>query len=83
MSVIKKVDEKVAEIITGLPLGYSDEQFLLAFKEIYPSDYKKCMDKYLEEERKTKPGKTHPMQYPDKHIISALHSYLSRKKITR
>lgn len=37
------------------------------------------MSKYLEEERKTKLGKTHPMQHPDKHIKNALKSYLSRK----
>ena len=79
MSVILKVDEKVKSIIDKLPEGYSDDDFLEAFKKEYPKDYQKCWDCYLEEERKTKPGKPHPMQHPDKHIKNALKSYLSRK----
>lgn len=79
MSVILKVDEKVGHVISLLPEGYSENEFLDKFKEIYPEDYSKCMKKFLTEERKTKPGKTHPMQHPDHHIKSALRSYLSRK----
>lgn len=79
MSVIKNVDEKVADIIVTFPSGFTDEEFLIAFKGKYPQDYQKCMNRFLEEERKTKPGKPHPMQHPDKHIVSALHSYKSRK----
>ncbi len=80
MSVIKKVDEKVAIVIATLPEDYTDKDFVSAFREMYPADYDRSMNKYLSEERKTKPGKRHPMQYPNKHIISALHSYISRKK---
>ena len=79
MSVIKDVDNKVETIIEFLPDNYTENDFLCEFKEKYPKDYEKCMSKYLEEERKTKPGKTHPMQHPDKHIKNALKSYLSRK----
>lgn len=83
MSVILNVDEKVKSVIDELPDGYSDDDFLDAFKKKYPKDYQKCWDRYLEEERKTKPGKPHPMQHPDKHIINALKSYLSRNNIKR
>ncbi len=79
MSVILRVNEKVEHILSLLGVGYSEDDFLYKFKEIYPKDYDKCMKKYLEEERKTKPGKTHPMQHPDHHIKCALRSYLSRK----
>lgn len=79
MSIIRNVDDKVAEVIKLLPNDYSEENFLVKFKEIYPEDYEKCRKKFLKEERNTKPGKSHPMQHPDHHIKAALRSYLSRK----
>lgn len=79
MSVILKVDEKVQNIISLLPENYSEKDFLEKFIATYPSDYRKCWNRYLKEERQTKPGKSHPMQHPDKHIINALKSHLSRK----
>ena len=83
MSVILKVDEKVKCIIESLPEGHTDSDFLAKFKETYPEDYEKCWKKFRKEERMTKPGKTHPMQHPDKHIVNALHSYVSRKNSGR
>lgn len=79
MSVILKVDEKVQNIISILPDNYSEKDFLEKFIATYPADYKKCWNRFLKEERQTKDGKSHPMQHPDKHIINALKSYLSRK----
>jgi len=79
MSVILKVDEKVAHVLSLLPENYVEKDFLDKFIATYPGDYRKCWNKYLKEERNTKPGKTHPMQHPDKHIKNALKSYLSRK----
>mgnify|MGYP001069664979 FL=1 len=78
MSVILKVDEKVQNIISLLPENYSEKDFLEKFIATYPDDYGKCWNRYLKEERLTKPGKSHPMQHPDKHITNALKSYLSR-----
>ena len=80
MSVISKVDEKVKHIISLLSAPDTEEEFLSQFKLIYPKDYEKCMAKFITEERKTKPGKSHPMQHPDHYIKAALRSYLSRKK---
>lgn len=79
MSVILKVDEKVAHVLSLLPENYVEKDFLNKFIATYPGDYRKCWNKYLKEEHNTKPGKTHPMQHPDKHIKNALKSYLSRK----
>ena len=81
MSIISKVDEKVKHVISLLSDSYTEEEFLSKFKKIYPDDYKKCMAKFLKEERHTKPGKSHPMQHPDHHIKAALRSYLSRTKL--
>lgn len=80
MSVILKVDEKVKEVIDSLPDGFTEDDFYAKFVEMYPQDYEKCQRRFLAEERKTKPGKTHPMQNPEKHIKNALKSYLSRKQ---
>lgn len=80
MSVIPKVDEKVRYVISLLSDNYSEKDFLEKFIATYPGDYRKCWNKYLKEGLNTKPGKTHPMQHPDKHIKNALKSYLSRKK---
>lgn len=80
MSIISKVDEKVAHVISMLPDHYTEEVFLSHFKTTYPNDYDKCMKKFIKEERNTKPGKSHPMQHPDHHIKAALRSYLSRKQ---
>lgn len=79
MSVIVKVDEKVKNIITLLPEGFTEKDFLDKFIQTYPADYRKCWNKYTKEEIKSK-GKSHPMQHPDKHIKNALKSYLSRNK---
>lgn len=80
MSVILKVDEKVKLVIEMLSEDYSEDDFYEKFVDMYPKDYEKCMKRFLAEERKTKPGKAHPMQHPKKHIINALKSYLSRNK---
>ena len=79
MSVISKVDEKVEHIISLLPEEYNEKDFLNKFIATYPDDYRKCWNRFLKEEVRTKPGKSHPMQHPDKHIKNALKSYLSRK----
>ncbi len=79
MSVILNVDEKVQTVLDSLSEGYTEEEFVDKFIEDYPKDYEKANAVFLAEERKTKPGKTHPMQPPRKHIANALKSYLSRK----
>lgn len=80
MSVILKVDEKVKSVIETFQEGYSEDDFYTRFVEMYPKDYERYRKKFLVEESKTKPGKTHPMQNPEKHIKNALRSYLSRNK---
>lgn len=75
-----KVDEKVKSVIETLQEGYSEDDFYTRFVEMYPKDYERCRKKFLVEESKTKSGKTHPMQNPEKHIKNALRSYLSRNK---
>ncbi|MDE6485223.1 MAG: hypothetical protein K2L14_07505 [Duncaniella sp.] len=83
MSVIINVDKKVEDIISMLSEGYTEDDFLKKFREVYPKDYDKCMKRFLDEERHTKPDKTHLMRDPDHHIKCALRSYLSRKLSTK
>lgn len=77
MSVITKVDEKIASVISTLPIGYQFADFYYKFIGMYPKDYEKCWNKFLKEELASN-GRRHPMQHPKKHLQAALKSYLSR-----
>lgn len=69
--IIKK-EEKFTDIVKKLPQGYSDDEFIDAFKKAYPEDWSKINKRYEEHERLTKPGKSHPMPEPSKYLKNAL-----------
>lgn len=64
-SLIVKKDGKIEAVFDALRDNITEEAFIAKFKEMYPKDWGKVQAKYAEEERKTKPGKTHPMPNPD------------------
>lgn len=72
MSVISKKAEKVADIVSGLPIGFTFDEFLAAFQRDYPKDWKRISLEYQKHERKTKPGKAHPMPEPVQYLRNAL-----------
>lgn len=57
--------EKIQNIFSLLGDSYTEESFIDLFKSVYPDDWKKICDKWLEEENNTPVGKRHPMQHPD------------------
>ena len=71
-SVIVKKDEKITTVIKSLPDGFSDFQFIEAFIQQYPKEWKRVQKVYDEHEARTKPGKSHPMLEPKKYLINAL-----------
>lgn len=77
MTVIAKKNEKVAEVVAGLAEGFTFEVFLDAFKTRYPKDWAKVEREFEKYERKTKPGKTHPMPNPTQYMKNALSVYLA------
>lgn len=82
MAVITKKDEKVALVVQSLPEGFNQDQFIEAFKAAYPKDWEKIVRAYNQHERKTKPGKTHPMPEPVQYLKNALNTYRA-SQVTR
>lgn len=68
MAVITKKDEKVAAVAAALSDGFSQAQFAEKFKELYPKDWECIQKAYRDHERKTKPGKSHPMPTPEQYL---------------
>ncbi|APC67917.1 hypothetical protein ACQCP0_23675 [Ralstonia pseudosolanacearum] len=77
MSVITKKTEKVSEVVGELLDGFTFEQFLTAFQAGFPKDWSKVVREFEKHERKTKPGKSHPMPEPAEYMRNALNVYLS------
>lgn len=75
MTVILKKDEKVASVAAELPDGFSQEDFATKFKEMYPKDWERIQKAYRDHERKTKPGKTHPMPAPEQYLKNCYNTW--------
>jgi len=76
MAVIVKKAEKVAAVVSSLPVGFSFEAFLEAFQAAYPKEWANVVREYQKHERKTKPGKAHPMPEPVQYMRNALNVHL-------
>jgi hypothetical protein len=76
MSVIAKKAKKVTEVVGELQDGFTFEQFLAAFQTKFPKDWAKVVREFEKHERKTKPGKSHPMPEPTQYMRNALNVYL-------
>ncbi len=72
MTVITKKDEKIQATVEALDQGFSQEQFIEKFKELFPKDWFRIEKNYQDHERKTKPGKSHPMPEPNQYLRNAL-----------
>jgi hypothetical protein len=75
MTVILKKAEKVANVVSGLPATYTFDDFYKAFQQKYPKDLERLNKEYQRHERKTKPGKSHPMPEPLQYLRNALNAY--------
>ncbi len=74
MAVIVKKAEKVQATCESLQPGFTFEQFLAAFQEQYPKEWAKVVREYAKHERRTKPGKSHPMPHPEQYMRNALNA---------
>ncbi|WP_125782798.1 hypothetical protein [Pseudoalteromonas rubra] len=80
MAVITKKDEKIESVVCELGEGYSIDDFVNKFQELYPKDWSKVEREYAKHERKTKPGKAHPMPEPVQYLKNALNVWQKKKK---
>lgn len=75
MTVITKKDEKIQATAEALDQGFSQEQFIEKFKELFPKDWLRIEKNYQDHERKTKLGKSHPMPEPNQYLRNALKAW--------
>ena len=68
MAVITKKDEKISATANELGGKPDPEEFVKKFKELYPKDWARIEKNYRDHERKTKPGKSHPMPEPNQYL---------------
>lgn len=80
MAVITKKDEKISATANELGGQPDPEAFVEKFKELYPKDWTRIEKHYRDHERKTKPGKSHPMPEPNQYLKNALNVWLKSQK---
>jgi len=80
MAVITKKDEKITAAVEQLGGSRSPEDFVEKFKELYPKDWVKIGKSYHDHERKTKPGKSHPMPEPNQYLKNAFSVWLKSQE---
>jgi hypothetical protein len=78
-SVIVKKEEKVSAVVSSLPSGFSSNEFVDAFIEMYPKEWERVQKIYGDHERRTKLGKMHPMPEPRQYLINALNVLLEKQ----
>jgi len=71
--VLLKKDEKVRNTLHHLNEGFTDDDFVCKFQELYPDDWGKIVTRYTEHEKTTRPGKPHPMPEPHKYLLNISH----------
>ena len=79
-SVIVKKNKKIGQVVSSLTVGFTDDQFVDAFIEKFPKEWNRVKKVYSDHERRTKPGKSHPMPEPKKYLVNALTNW--KKKNT-
>lgn len=77
--IIQKKDQKIQQVLQNLSDGYSEQDFVGKFRELFPKDWGNIVRRYDAHERLTKPGKSHPMAPPEKYLKNALKAFLLRQ----
>ncbi len=78
-SVFTKKDEKIADVVSQLSVGFTEDDFISQFQKQYPDDWEKIGKRYQKHLRKNKPGKKIPMPKPKKYMINALKSWQNKQ----
>ncbi len=74
-SVFIKKDKKIAVVVSKLPNGYTDDNFIALFKELYPDEWQKIEKRYQQHLLNSKPAKKIPMPKPEKYLLNALKAW--------
>lgn len=78
--IFLKKDEKVLDVVSQLSPGYSEQEFVAKFQQVYPTEWGKVVVRWQAHERLTPPGKSHPMARPEQYMINTLKAVMRRQK---
>ena len=62
---INRKKDKISAVFVAVGTDADEENFIVAFKKLYPHDWLKINERWQLEEDSTPPGKKHSMQHPD------------------
>lgn len=78
--IVLKKGVKLRAVEATLPPGFSWEDFAAKFQEMYPDDWERIVRRYQAHERRTQPGKGHPMPEPKKYLLNMVKNFIKAKK---
>ena len=67
-SFIRFKKAKIENVFQSAGRNCSEEDFIAAFKSLYPDEWQKIQDLWLYEDQCTPTGKRHPMPHPDTYM---------------
>lgn len=79
--MIVKKEEKITKVVSLLPTEFTENQFLETFIQEFPKEWERVQKVYRDHERRTKPGKSHPMPEPKKYLINALKNWKKKNAV--
>ena len=75
-SIIPKKEERLRRITSIMKIGFTDDEYVDTFKELYSRFCQRIVARYEQHERLTKAGKSHPMPYPKRYLLNVSKKYL-------
>ena len=73
--VVRKKEMKLEAVFAAMPRESSFEDYAEKFKEMYPADWDNIVHTYMQHERRTLPGKHHPMPKPMQYLLNMVKNY--------
>jgi len=74
--VFLKKEEKLAAVAAALSAASTTDAFIDKFRELYPGDWTKIVQRYELHEKQTPHGKSHPMAPPRKYLANLAKKYI-------
>ncbi|MGE9942456.1 hypothetical protein ACQRBH_12870 [Bariatricus sp. SGI.161] len=77
-SVIVKKEEKVKAVFAAMQDKNNMQEFKDLFKSMYPDDWKRINQRYMQHERRDTKGKGHPMPEPEVYLTNMYKVYRNK-----
>lgn len=79
--IVLKKAEKLGAVEAALPPESSPEDLAAKFQEMYPEDWQNIVRRHKAHERRTPPGKAHPMPDPKKYLLNMVKNFIKAKNL--